>query len=123
MYLLQAIHDVHEAHDAFDLSFNLMQVIIIGGGIISIVGLYYTLKNYIQRVRDKNEADQALMEQKVESLEKEIKSTKKDFEQLEKNIGNKLDGVSKSLNEMALGFANFKTEMTKFIYKSGKQND
>jgi len=137
MFLIQVaqaahdVHDIHAAHEAFDLSFNLGHVITICLGVGSIIGLYFKMKSDIEKVKSeseskidkvefKGEADLALSNLRIESIEKGLKDTKREVDQLEKNIGNKLDEVSKGLHAMAIGFANFKAEITKYIYKDNK---
>ncbi len=120
MFLLQAIqevHSIHDPHDAFDLSFGLMQVIMICGGIISIVGLYYSQKAEVKKVEAKHDSDYRLLKQQNETITTELAALKKEFEQFDKKIGRKLDDVTTALNNITVGFADFKTDVMKYIHE------
>ena len=60
------------------------------------------------------------IDDKVVALEKQLEETKREFNVLENNIAGQLKDVSDALNKLALGFSEFKAEITKFIYEKVK---
>ncbi len=119
---------LQEISSASNLFLTTKETVIICCGAVSVaIGVVtnnLVAKFRIKEVATKNEADHALAKQRVENIEKELMEVKNNFEALEKNIGRKLDDITKGLqdmaqrnHEMAIGFADFKTEMTKFFYE------
>lgn len=119
-----------DTHNAMDLNFGVKEVIIVCGGVVAVVTNYLILKfglsaleakteSDIKEVENASKAENVLLTQRIKTMEREQKLNREGFENLETKIGEKLDGVSKGLSDMAISFANFKLEVQKSISRNG----